>query len=137
MPPIPQDDDGPVFREPWEAQAFAIVLHLYDAGHLTWNEWVETLSAEIASVKAAGDPDLGDRYYHLWLAALETIATAKGLTDVAELAAREGRLGRGRPPPRLRRADRPRRPRPRPRARSWPRPRPRWRPPQPLTRVPP
>lgn len=89
MPPIPQDDDGPVFREPWEAQAFAIVLNLYDAGHFTWSEWVDALSAEIAAAKAAGDPDLGDRYYHHWLAALEAIASAKGLTDVEELAARK------------------------------------------------
>ena len=89
MPPIPQDDDGPVFREPWEAQAFAIVLNLYDAGHFSWSEWVDALGAEIAAAKAAGDPDLGDRYYHHWLAALEKIATVKGLTDVAELAARK------------------------------------------------
>jgi hypothetical protein len=29
VPGIPQDDEGPVFREPWEAQAFAmgVVLH--------------------------------------------------------------------------------------------------------------
>jgi hypothetical protein len=52
MPPIPQDGDGPVFREPWEAQAFAMVLELYDRGHFTWSEWVRHLSAEIAGPRA-------------------------------------------------------------------------------------
>jgi hypothetical protein len=56
MPPIPQDGDGPVFREPWEAQAFALVLELFDKGHFTWSEWVRTLSAEIAAAKDRGDP---------------------------------------------------------------------------------
>lgn len=89
MPPIPQDDEGPVFREPWEAQAFAMTLTLYDAGHFSWSEWVDALSAEIAAAKAAGDPDLGDRYYHHWLAALEKLAAAKGLTTSGELAERK------------------------------------------------
>ena len=31
--PIPRGDDGaPVFREPWEAQAFAMTLALYEQG---------------------------------------------------------------------------------------------------------
>ncbi len=89
MPEMPQDNDGPVFREPWEAQAFAMTLTLYDQGHFRWTEWVDALSAEIAAVKAAGDPDLGDRYYHHWLAALEKLVAAKGLTSVQELASRK------------------------------------------------
>jgi nitrile hydratase accessory protein len=87
MPPIPQDGDGPVFREPWEAQAFALVLDLYDKGCFTWAEWVEHLSREIA---AAGESDRGGAdYYRFWLAALEKIVTAKGLLSVQDLAARK------------------------------------------------
>ena len=34
--PIPRDDDGePVFREPWEAQAFAMTLALHERGLFT------------------------------------------------------------------------------------------------------
>jgi len=88
MPPIPQDEEGPVFKEPWEAQAFAMVLDLYDKGHFTWNEWVETISAEIAAAKARGEPDLGDTYYRHWLAALERIVAAKGLSSSSELEQR-------------------------------------------------
>lgn len=88
LPPIPQDADGPVFREPWEAQAFAMVLDLYDRGHFTWDEWVKAISAEIAAARARGEPDLGDTYYRHWLAALEKLATEKGLTSATELAER-------------------------------------------------
>lgn len=88
MPPIPQDEDGPVFKEPWEAQAFAMVLDLYDKGHFTWNEWVVAISGEIAAAMARGDPDLGDTYYRHWLAALERIVADKGLSSAEELARR-------------------------------------------------
>ena len=87
MPSRPQDGDGPVFKEPWEARAFAVVLDLYDRGGFTWPEWVESLSAEIAAAKARGDPDLGDGYYLHWLAALEKLVAAKGLASAGELAA--------------------------------------------------
>ena len=85
---IPADQDGPVFREPWEAQAFALVVALHNAGHFTWPEWVETISAEIGLAQSQGDPDVGDTYYRHWLAALEKIVLAKGLTDDVDLRLR-------------------------------------------------
>ena len=67
VPGIPRDDDGPVFREPWEAQAFAMALALHERGLFTWNEWAATLAAEINRAQAAGDPDTGETYYrHCW-----------------------------------------------------------------------
>lgn len=89
MPRLPQDGDGPVFREPWEAQAFAVTLSLYGRGCFTWPEWVEYLSAEIADAKRRGEADLGDTYYRYWLAALEKIVAAKGLMSTGELSARQ------------------------------------------------
>lgn len=94
MPPIPQDGDGPVFREPWEAQAFAMVLHLYEHGHFSWTEWVRLLSAEIAEAKARGEADLGTTYYRHWLSALEKIVTAKELSAPLELAERRAAWAR-------------------------------------------
>lgn len=88
LPPLPlqpSDDDGPVFREPWEAQAFAMALALHRQGLFTWKEWADTLAAQIAAAQAAGDPDVGDTYYRHWLAALETIVAAKGATTPREL----------------------------------------------------
>ena len=85
-PGLPRDEEGgPVFREPWEAQAFAMVVTLAERGVFTWKEWAATLAAEIARAQAAGDPDTGETYYHHWLAALERIVTAKGLTTEAML----------------------------------------------------
>jgi len=88
-PELPRDETGPVFREPWEAEAFAIVLRLYQNGHFTWPEWVEYLSAEIAAAKARGETDDGTRYYHHWLAALEKIVAGKGISSFGELADRK------------------------------------------------
>jgi len=80
VPGIPQDDDGPVFREPWEAQAFAMTLALHARGVFTWKEWAAALAAEIKRAQAAGDPDTGETYYRHWLAALETLVAQKGVT---------------------------------------------------------
>jgi nitrile hydratase accessory protein len=80
LPDIPCDAEGPVFREPWEAQAFAMALMLHERGVFTWHEWAETLGAEIKRAQAAGDPDTGETYYHHWLAALERLVAQKGVT---------------------------------------------------------
>jgi nitrile hydratase accessory protein len=87
---LPCDDEGsPVFKEPWEAQAFAMTLKLHEAGLFTWSEWAERLAEEIQRARAAGDPDLGDTYYRHWLAALERIVDEKGLVSASELARRK------------------------------------------------
>jgi nitrile hydratase accessory protein len=85
VPSIPCDAEGPVFREPWEAQAFAMALALHERGVFTWNEWADTLSAEIKRAQAAGDPDTGETYYRHWLAALERLIAIKGVTTSENL----------------------------------------------------
>lgn len=91
MPPLPLDAEGPVFNEPWEAQAFAIVLTLHQRKHFTWPEWVEVLSAEIKGAAA------GRSYYEHWLAALEKLLAAKDLARQAELHARKAALAASAP----------------------------------------
>jgi nitrile hydratase accessory protein len=91
LPSLPRDDQGsPVFREPWEAQAFAMAVRLHEAGHFTWTEWAAALAEQIRRAQAAGDPDLGDTYYLHWLAALEQLVATKGLVSSEELAQRKG-----------------------------------------------
>ncbi|HEV8676993.1 MAG TPA: nitrile hydratase accessory protein [Methylomirabilota bacterium] len=90
FPALPRDDDGPVFRAPWEAQAFALAVKLHEAGCFTWREWAERLAAEIQRAQELGDPDLGTTYYEHWLAALERIVAEKGLVAAAELVRRKG-----------------------------------------------
>lgn len=86
LPELPRDKGGPVFREPWEAQAFAMTLALYRRGVFTWAEWAASLGAEIKRAQAAGDPDIGDTYYRHWLAALEILVAEKGLAAPADLS---------------------------------------------------
>ena len=85
LPALPRDEEGPVFRAPWEAQAFGMTLALYERGVFTWKEWADRLSVEIA---AAREHDDGRRYYELWLAALEKLVGEKGLVLDHELARR-------------------------------------------------
>src|ERR1700761_569601 len=80
LPDIPCDAEGPVFREPWEAQAFAMALVLHERGVFTWSGWAETLGAGIKRAQAACEPATGEPYYHHWLATLERLVAAK---DVA------------------------------------------------------
>ena len=75
-----------MFREPWEAQAFAMALALHERGLFTWPEWAATLGDEIKRAQAAGDPDTGETYYRHWLDALERMVAEKGVTDAQTLA---------------------------------------------------
>jgi len=83
---IPRDAYGPVFRAPWEAQAFAMTLALAEQGVFTWQEWAAALGEEIRQAQESGDPDLGDTYYEHWLRALERLVAGKQLTTTDALA---------------------------------------------------
>jgi len=85
LPDLPRDDDGPVFREPWEARAFAVALALHERGVFTWTEWASTLATQIKQAQAEGDADGGDTYYQHWLATLETLVAAKGVAPTEML----------------------------------------------------
>jgi nitrile hydratase accessory protein len=89
LPRRSRDGDGPVFAEPWEAQAFALAVKLSEQGYFTWKEWSAALADEIKAASSRGEPDDGSHYYHQWLAALERLLTAKGLADPAALLARK------------------------------------------------
>ena len=82
---LPVDGDSPVFREPWEAQAFGMALALHERGLFTWDEWAQALAAQICAAQAQGDPDLGNTYYRHWLAAIEALVSAKGASSPEEL----------------------------------------------------
>ena len=89
LPPLPRDEGGPVFAEPWQAQAFALAVRLSTQGHFTWKEWAAALAVEIKTVSASGELDDGAHYYHHWLAALERLAVSKGLIEPGELSTRK------------------------------------------------
>jgi nitrile hydratase accessory protein len=89
LPPLPRDEGGPVFAEPWQAQAFALAVKLSDAGWFTWKEWAAALAAELCAAADRGEPDDGSRYYEHWTAALEKMVQAKGLLDHAAIVQRK------------------------------------------------
>jgi nitrile hydratase accessory protein len=89
LPSLPRDEGGPVFAEPWQAQAFALAVRLSAQGYFTWKEWAAALADELKSAADPGEPDDGSRYYEHWLAALEGLVAAKGLTGRNEMLARK------------------------------------------------
>jgi nitrile hydratase accessory protein len=89
LPRLPRDEDGPVFAEPWQAQAFALAVKLSEQGHFTWKEWAAALADELRAASDRGAPDDGSRYYEHWVAALERLVTAKNLIDMRALQERK------------------------------------------------
>jgi nitrile hydratase accessory protein len=89
LPHLPRDDGGPIFAEPWQAQAFALAVKLSESGYFTWKEWAAALADELKAAAHRGEPDDGSHYYDHWLATLERLVTAKGLTDPAAMLARK------------------------------------------------
>lgn len=82
LPGIALTDGEPIFNEPWEAQAFAMVVNLHQRGAFEWSEWAECLSEQIHSGEERS-------YYQHWLTALETIADKKNLASTAALQSRK------------------------------------------------
>lgn len=85
LPLLPRDETGPVFAEPWQAQAFAVVVGLTEAGTISLDEWAEHLGAVLKEAEARGEYDTSRRYYDHWLTALERLVVAKSMTDWDEL----------------------------------------------------
>ena len=119
FPDQPAENGEPVFKKPWEAQAFSLVIALHESGVFSWDEWSDALAQAIrgnlhpggveevvqrvseAVAEDAGEDagkettermeekeDRPDSYYQHWLAALEHLAIAKGLSGAGELAQR-------------------------------------------------
>ena len=89
LPSMPRDEEGPVFAEPWQAQAFALAVKLSEQGHFTWKEWSAALAEELRAAADRGEPDDGSHYYEHWLTALERLVTAKSLADRTALLTRK------------------------------------------------
>jgi len=89
LPQLARKKGEPVFAEPWQAQAFALMVKLSEQGHFTWKEWAAALASELEAATSRGEPDGGSHYHDHWLAALERLATVKDLADSAALATRK------------------------------------------------
>jgi nitrile hydratase accessory protein len=89
LPPLPRDEGGPVFAEPWQAQAFALAVKLSEQGFFTWKEWASALADELKQAADRGEPDDGTHYYEHWLTTLERLVTASGLIEASALHERK------------------------------------------------
>jgi nitrile hydratase accessory protein len=84
-PGLPRSPEGaPVFAEPWQAQAFAITVHLHARGVFSWTEWAESLSREVHRPERAED---GSDYFDAWVAALIFLLIQKGVAEEASILA--------------------------------------------------
>jgi len=88
-PLLPRDEEGLVFAEPWEAQAFAMAVKLSEEGHFTWMEWTIALGEQLQAVLRSGEADDRSRYFEHWIAALEHLVVYKNLTDLTALGERK------------------------------------------------
>jgi len=89
LPALPLEEEGPVFAEPWQAQAFAMVVELVQAGQFSWKEWAAALGQQLKDAEIAGHPDDGSRYYHHWVVALEGLLETKQIAKADQLAERK------------------------------------------------
>jgi nitrile hydratase accessory protein len=85
LPLLPRNEEGPVFAEPWQAQAFAVVVELIEAGKITRQEWADYLGLVLKEAEEQGEYDTGRRYYDHWLAAIELAVVEKKLTGWEDL----------------------------------------------------
>jgi nitrile hydratase accessory protein len=91
-PHLPKSPEGdPVFAEPWQAQAFAMTVRLYDQGVFSWEEWAKALSREVHRPGRAID---GADYFDCWVAALSGLLNERGVASEAEQAALSDRWAR-------------------------------------------
>ena len=90
LPLLPKDDEGPVFAEPWQAQAFATVAELIESGLVNQKEWADRLGRELRGAEERGEFNTGERYYDYWLMALERLVVEKKLMGWDDLAKERG-----------------------------------------------
>ena len=72
------------FAAPWEAQVFAMVVSLREAGLFTWGEWSDRLGAQIRPAHGPEAP----ADYGRWLLTLETILAERQVADCGSVSAR-------------------------------------------------
>jgi nitrile hydratase accessory protein len=82
---LPRKNGELDFDAPWEGRAFGMAVALSDQHLYGWDEFRSHLIDEIATADAV---DAVSTYYERWLAALETLLTARGVITLAELDVR-------------------------------------------------
>lgn len=79
LKPLPNKSGEPVFRDSWEAEAYAMGNILVREGLVSRGQWMNQMADAIQKAQAAGDADHGDTYYSHWCTALESVCFDLGL----------------------------------------------------------
>ena len=79
---LPRKNGELVFEAPWEGRAFGMAVALSDERLYQWDEFRARLIDEITQADAT---NASTTYYERWLAALESLLTARGVITPAEL----------------------------------------------------
>ena len=86
---IPREVEGDgVFDEPWQAQAFSVLVALQTTGRFEWKQWVEVFSSTIKQAPALPGESPHQTYYRQWVSALEEMVIRLSLMQVGEIAGR-------------------------------------------------
>lgn len=83
------DRTGPVFDEPWQAQAFSVLVALRQEGCFEWKDWVDVFSQTIKAFPAEPGETANAAYFRQWAYALERMLVGRGLLTASEIAGRE------------------------------------------------
>ena len=79
---MPRKNGELVFAEPWQGRAFGMAVALSESGAFSWEEFRQTLIAEVAVAERREGPF---EYYEVWLGTFERLLAAKGLVSPSEL----------------------------------------------------
>ena len=79
---VPRKNGELVFESPWQGRVFGMAVALSEQGLFPWEEFRQTLIAEVAAADARGGEF---RYYDAWLAAFERVLAAHGVVNATEL----------------------------------------------------
>jgi cobaltochelatase CobN len=79
---LPRRNGELVFEEPWQGRVFGMAVALHEGGLYEWEEFRQTLIAQIAAAEARPGPFV---YYEIWLQTFEELLARKGLVTSTEL----------------------------------------------------
>jgi nitrile hydratase accessory protein len=83
--PLPRDDDGRAFEEPWQGRALGMVVVVLERHGLTWVDFSPHLAAAVAARPVQAGEGAAAAYYAAVLDALEALLAERGLLAAAQL----------------------------------------------------
>lgn len=78
----PQEGDELLFKAPWQARAFSLVVTLHQQGMFEWNEFQNRLIEQVQAGAFEDEKDDSEAiYYRQWMAAFEQLLADRQIID--------------------------------------------------------